>query len=549
MSNGQWSSDRGYGMIRTDGFSSRCCATVAVRWIVLLAVLVSAAGCVGRVSFITAAARTPVDRKSIEYQRGHILQVAVTGLTAPTAMAIITDEGEYKGAILIAANGSDGKSPSIFGYKLDGSYFSVYPRNRTIPTLGLLPHPYDIYGPIGGMVVTQGKIFVTHKDSRGKGVVSAFTFDGTCSTVVPDLPAQGDLGVTDIAVHPVTKRLWFGVGAATNSGVVGLDNWHWVQKYPFFSDSPERDIKLLGLWYLTKNPRSGLFGGDDNVGTVPFQPFGYAKAIRVKGAGNGKPTAAIYSVSPSGGDLMVEATGLHYPRGLAFYVSQNNAAVQPYATNDGMELRGSRPVKDDPDSLLRIDRWWYGWPDYSTDLRPISDKRFYPGAEIMNRTSYPELSALIDQAGSSLQDPSPYAQTLVRGVFESQSGAAKFAFVPYDVGFRDFEGRAIVALAGDRAPFATGGLKLDRTPGYKIVSVNIDDKSVKPFIHNTEGKPGSRLKTGGILLERPIDIKYGGDGQIYILDFGQMEMRGSREKITPGTGKIFVLKPVPVAGK
>ena len=49
--------------------------------------------------------------------------------------------------------------------------------------------------------------------------------------------------MTDIAVDPVSGRLFFGVGAATNSGVVGLDNWNWVQKYPDFCDLPA--IKLL----------------------------------------------------------------------------------------------------------------------------------------------------------------------------------------------------------------------------------------------------------------------------------------------------------------
>jgi hypothetical protein len=138
----------------------------------------------------------------------------------------------------------------------------------------------------------------------------------------------------------------------------------------------------------------------------------------------------------------------------------------------------------------------------------------------MNRTSYGELSSLINRTASSLQDPSQYAGTLVKGRFESQSGAAKFAFVPFDMGFRDYEGRAIVALSGDRAPFATGGLRLDRLPGYKIVSVDLDRGFTEPFIHNTEGKPASRLSTGGTLLERPIDIKFGPDVKMYILANG-----------------------------
>ena len=54
-----------------------------------------------------------------------------------------------------------------------------------------------------------------------------------------------------------------------------------------------------------------------------------------------------------------------------------NAFGNLYRTNRGMELRGTRPIKDDPDAMLRITQdTWYGFPDYSTDLVPITDPRF-----------------------------------------------------------------------------------------------------------------------------------------------------------------------------
>ena len=47
--------------------------------------------------------------------------------------------------------------------------------------------------------------------------------------------------------------------------------------------------------------------------------------------------------------------------------------------DDGMELRGTRPVKDDPDSFVQVVHDAdYGFPDFSTDLFPISDSRFQP---------------------------------------------------------------------------------------------------------------------------------------------------------------------------
>jgi glucose/arabinose dehydrogenase len=45
------------------------------------------------------------------------------------------------------------------------------------------------------------------------------------------------------------------------------------------------------------------------------------------------------------------------------------------------------------------------------------------------------------------------------------------------------------------------------------------------------------------VLERPIDVKIGLDGSLYILDFGQMHMRGGQEVVKANTGRIFRLAP------
>jgi glucose/arabinose dehydrogenase len=45
-------------------------------------------------------------------------------------------------------------------------------------------------------------------------------------------------------------------------------------------------------------------------------------------------------------------------------------------------------------------------------------------------------------------------------------------------------------------------------------------------------------------LERPIDVKFGPDGALYILDYGQMYMKDGQEKVTPGTGRIWKVVPV-----
>jgi glucose/arabinose dehydrogenase len=410
-----------------------------------------------------------------------------------------------------------------------------------------------MYGPVGGLKWHNGKAYVSHRDGDRLGRITALAPDGTPTTVVAGLPARGDYGVTDLAINRNTGRLFFGVGAATNSGVVGPDNFQvgWPRKFPLVHDQMPVDIKLLGQKFTEKNPTAGWFGGGpEDVVTAPFHTFAKNSQIRIPKVRDGKPNAAIFSVPAeggSGGELTVECFGVRMPRGLAF--SEYGSAL--YFTNNGMELRGSRPVKDDPDAMLKVapgSLAWYGWPDYSTDLRPISDPRFQPPLEMILPHGYPELSFLInhEESGEERGLLRPPTEPLM-AAFPSQSGAAKLAFVPVDPDgpFASFAGSAIVALSGDRAPFATSGRKLVGPIGYKLVRVDVDTRRVSDFVRNVAGTPAHQIDrdfdNGVDALERPCDVKFGPDGALYILDMGRMEVKHGKEQFTPGTGQIFRL--------
>lgn len=504
-----------------------------------LLLALSLCGCLPNARLLSIDEQKPIDRSFVEYPNGYQFRRYVTALTAPTAFAFDAD-----GSLLIAMGERD-DDVRIIGFKTDGSPFTVYPESEQ-GILGLVtPGGWHMYGPVGGMVCYQGKVFVSHRDADGMGVISALDYHGHHSTIVGNLPAQGDYGVTDLAISPTNGRLYFGVGTATNSGVVGSDNWAagWVRDHPLVHDEPWEDIALLGYRFDSPNPLAGFLGPTDLAVTAIFQAFNHSNQTRIRGVagpdGSHKPNGAIYWVSPEGGYATVEAHGIHNPRGIAI-----NEFGRVYFTNDGMEMRGTRPVRDDHDALLRlVPGAWYGWPDYTADLEPVSDPRFQPPMELLTPSGYPELRFVIDKESSHLIAPN--RDTLLQAAFPSLSGAAHIDIVPSAGPFKEFRGNVIVAMNGDRAPFATSGRKLIESVGYKIMRVDPDMHQTKDFIRNTDGNPRSRVSGHAVgLLERPIDVKFGPDGSLYVLDFGELEMRDGREHVTPGSGQIFRLVPI-----
>ncbi len=494
-------------------------------------------GCARGPVVVPSAQQLPIDRVVVEYPTGYDLTPYIQNLTAPTAIAF-----DDNGNLLVAESGLDERDPRILGFRPDGTTFQLYPPPRGIDIdlpFGL-GNRFRIYGPVGGMVAYQGRVYVSHRDADDRGVITAISYTGVPETIVADLPAQGDFGITDLAISP-TGRLYFGVGSATNSGVVGLDNWAagWVRRHPDFHDRSWYNLKLTGYRFDTRNPRAGLFTGGDIAVTAPFQPFDTSNRTRIAAVNNNKPGAAIYSISPGGGDLRVEAHGVRYPRGLAF-----NEFGRLFITNNGMELRGTRPIKDDPDALLKfVPGAWYGWPDYSADLLPVTETRFQPPTEMISKSGYPDVGFVIDHQASGLVRPDRNA--LLQSAFPSLSGAAKMDFVPPAGPFEEYRGSVIIALAGDRAPFATSGLKTLSPRGYRLVRVD-ESRQVHDFVVNTEGQPASQLddKTARrIAMERPVDLKFGPDGALYILDMGEIDYRNGDLRVRPRTGRVYRLVP------
>ncbi len=520
----------------------------------LATLLLLAAGCTPSHSAYAATDRPIIDRRGIDFPAGLQLEVAARGLTAATALAV----DEVGGYVFVGDRSVRGEEIRVVRFDpQSGQEAEIYPARDAV--VSWFDKRDRLYAPVGGLLYDKGELYVTARDEDGLGVIVAFdlrTWQPSDNrppvrTVVGELPARGDHSVTSLARHPLTGRLYFGLGSATNSGVVGLDNaaGGWLKGHRTFHDKPLVPLKLFGYRFDTEDPFGGLLT-PDKVNTAPFHAFG-ASGQRVDAADNSKPTAAVYSVDPRGGDLRVEAHGLRHPTGLAF-----NDFAALYVTNQGMELRGTRPVRDDPDVVVRLfaadgsgSATWYGWPDYSADLLPVTMRRFQPPRQLLARTGYAELSFLIDHAASGSDDgglAEPDPETLLTARFPPLSGASGTAFVPEDVpGFEAFAGELVVALRGDRTPFANSDyLPIRGKLGRQVTAVDVNGGQQRPLIYNTAVDGKGELPTD--TLDRPVAVHFGLGG-LWVLDQGVVTYDDGRARFKPGSGRLLLLSQPQVA--
>jgi glucose/arabinose dehydrogenase len=511
----------------------------------LLPLFLLTSACTTGPTYYPSSTRTPIDRRLVECPENFQLQEVMTGLTSPTAICF-----DDAGNMFVAEGGLDGRDPRIFYIrKSDDARVDIYPVGTRIPIPLVSSVGYHIYGPIGGMAAYHGKLFVSHRDYNDMGAITAFDYNGNHQTIIANLPAQGDFGVTDVAIPTSSPdpRLYFGVGAATNSGVVGLDNWEagWARDHPQACDIPYVPLFLLGFRFDVPNPQASLFSPGTLV-TVPFQPLGISDIEQVPAADFPlqKPTGAVMSVALDGGDERVEAHGLRDPVGLSLDDYGNI-----YVTNRGMELRGTRPIDNDPDALYRwtFPGTWFGFPDYSSTFDPIYLPKYQPPPWMVLPTGYPDVRFVVDHETSKLQPPP--AQDLL-SQFPWQSGVSKMAWIPESGPFHipRYEGQLLVALWGDSAPFSTSGRPIPNPlPGYRVVLVDPNQHGkVSDFVFNTQAGPASKVPgSTSHALERPIDVKFSPDGNLYILDFGQADFKHSQLTTPNATGKIYELIPTP----
>ena len=356
--------------------------------------------------------------------------------------------------------------------------------------------------PLTGINYNNGDIYVSHR-----GFITIIKPTGQKEDILAGLPSWGDHHNNRV-VFGRDGKMYFGQGTATNSGIVGEDN-HWVKKHSFFHDYPGSRIRLTGQNFVSNNILTQ--SGEDKAYTGAYSPFGVPANPGEKIKAITATSGSILRAHPDGSQLEMVAWGLRNPFRIKF--DRHNRL---FATNHGMDERGSRHIANSPDEFQRIRRGvWYGWPDY-TGGYPVTLPQFKP-------ESKPQPAFLLSQ--HPMHPPTPVA------IFEPHSAAMGFDF-NYNPYFGPI-GDVFVAEFGSGAPETTGGKPLPQV-GHRVSRIEMKTGKMTNFIINRSGYPATHTGDGG--LERPIDVVFGPSGDMFVLDMGISSMG---EGFTPKTGVIW----------
>lgn len=461
--------------------ADRAHASVSIPLLVVV-VLTVLAGCYrvqpsrggGQTEFVPPR---PVEAADVAVPQGYRVEAVTSGLTFPTGVAFDSQGRPH----VVEAGYSYGEvwaTPRLVRVETDGSLTTIASGGKN--------------GPWTGVTFANGAFYIAEGGELEGGRILKVTADGQITSLIDGLPTMGDHHTNGPAIGS-DGAIYFGLGTATNSGVVGEDNaqFGWLKRKPDFHDVPCKDVTLTGRTFESANP---LGGG--KVRTGAFVPFGQSTTAGQVIKGRVPCSGAILRMSAQGGEPELVAWGFRNPFGLAF-----SRDGRLYVTENGYDDRGSRPVWGTADVLWQVapGGTWYGWPDYSGG-RSLADEHFKPPGGAM-----PE-HLLAEQPN---QPPKP---TAVLGVHSSSNG---LDFAPAAFGY---EGQAFIAQFGDQAP--TVGKVLSPV-GFKVVRVDIKTGAVHDFAVNAGdvNGPASKLGRGG--LERPVAVRFDPEGtSLYVVDFG-----------------------------
>jgi glucose/arabinose dehydrogenase len=366
----------------------------------------------------------------------------------------------------------------------------------------------NLNGPITDIEYYDEKLYVSHR-----GVISTVEPDsGLVKDIIVGLPSLGDHHNNQIAIGP-DNRLYFGQGEATNSGVVGEDNFKlgWTKIAPQFHDHPAKNITLTGQNFVTKNPLTAE--ANDTATTGAFVPFGTPTYPGQVIQGNIKCNGCILSANLDGTDLKLVGWGFRSAYGMAFSPIDSTKLL---VTVNGADERGSRPIINDTEKVYSIDisdpnglGKFYGWPDFFGNGEPVTDPQF----QSPNSNTNQHLEFL-------MQNHPPVEKPLVQ--LEVGSALAQVDFSSSNNNNTNnfgLEGMAFISEFGIMVPISHSPESIknqEKIVGQKVVMFNTETNNYSDFL--SLKFPDSSFRPVGIAFNKNEDV-------LYIASIGKVEIR------------------------
>lgn len=439
------------------------------------------------VSVLTLTAEPARADVNILLPSGYQIEAVATGLTFPTSVSW-DSEGRMYVTEAGYAYGPKEVGPGRV-LRIDPDKYEVVLDGLNSPATDVKFYGDDMY------VAHRGSLSVLRDDAR--------------LDLIQGLPS-GDHYTGEIAINMEEGWVYLGNGTTTNSGVIGDDNFRfgWVSEHPDWRDIPGKTVTLTGANLSAPDLRTA--NPADRTETGAFVPFGTPTKKGQTIPGQTKASGIILRTRSDGTETQVYAWGLRNPFGLGFDPNGRLLAV-----DQGYDDRGVRPVANAPDIIYEIEQdAWYGWPDYCGGI-PLDDPRFQ--SDLPGWPPKPLLA-----------DPPVLENPLL--LLPPHTAAMRFDFAP--LGF-DTTGAMYLAAFGSADPIT--GLTPEET-GSSVLKIDPDTGESSVFVRNKTGKPAGRSLTG---LNRPIDVKFGPDNCMYIVDFGVFEINGQVPNAVPNTGVVW----------
>ncbi|CAN5339362.1 hypothetical protein BH23BAC1_BH23BAC1_07210 [soil metagenome] len=450
----------------------------------------------GQTSFSPPRTINPDDIALLD---GYQIEPVATGLTFPSGIDF-DDEGNVYVIESGYAYGEVFTTPQLIRIDPDGQ--------QTVMARG------EKNGPWNGIKYYQGNFYIAEGGQIEGGKILRIDRNGRTEVLLENLPGYGDHHTNGPTISN-DGYIYFGLGVATNSGVIGEDNYDfgWLNRFPEFSDIPCQNIILTGKNYETDNFLDQESG--EKVKTGAFVPFGQETKEGQVIQGAIPCTGSVLRIPLEGGQPELVAWGFRNPFGLAIHPDGDL-----YITDNGYDVRGSRPVFGSGDFLWKVEQGkWYGWPDFMGGIPLDNPHAAPPGG---------------DNPGNLLMEH-PNAAPRPVASLDVHSSANGFDFSGNE-NF-GFAGQAFIAMFGDMTP---GVGKVLGPVGFKVVRVDVENGIIEDFVVNNGRRngPASKLGSGG--LERPVAVRFHPDGNsMYIVDFGVMLTEGNGPQPVKETGVIW----------